>query len=128
MSIVVGYIPTAEGDAALGAALAWAESSGSSVMIANLQRSSSPDPRHATADQLESARARGTEAGLSVAVRTVQVPEDVSTSTALIRLVEEEGADALTIGVRRNREFAPHLLGSTVQHILLDAPCDVLVA
>ena len=41
--------------------------------------------------------------------------------------VEEEKAELLVLGVRRQNDLARHLLGLTVQKLLLSSPSDVLV-
>ncbi|MGO3314963.1 MAG: universal stress protein, partial [Brachybacterium tyrofermentans] len=39
----------------------------------------------------------------------------------------EEKAELLVLGIRRQNDLARHLLGLTVQKLLLAAPCEVLV-
>ena len=45
----------------------------------------------------------------------------------LLRVVEEEHAELLVLGMRRQNDLARHLLGLTVQKLLLSSPSEVLV-
>ena len=126
MTVVVGYIPTPIGRAALDAARTEAERRSRPLIVVNVVRTGdAADPRHADESQLEDVRSRMRGARVRVDVRTVEVEHDIA--DALLDVVEEEDAGLLVIGIRRHREVARHLIGATSQKLLLDAPCDVLV-
>lgn len=126
MSVVVGFIPTPVGYAALDAAVAETERRGGPLIVVNVTRDGDDeDPRHARPDQLEIAHERLHRAPVRVDVRQERAEHDIA--EALVRVASDERAELLVIGLRRERELARHMLGVTAQKLLLDAPCDVLV-
>lgn len=126
MTVVVGFIPTPIGFAALDAAAAEAEHRGGPLLVVNIVRDGDDgDPRHALPDQLEIAHERMHRAPVRVEVRQQRAEHDIA--EALVHEATVEGAELLVIGIRREREVARHVLGATAQKLLLDAPCDVLV-
>ncbi|MCS6712222.1 universal stress protein [Brachybacterium sp. EF45031] len=126
MAVVLGFIPTPVGFAALDAAAAEAELRGGPLVLVNVIRDGDEDdPRHAHAEQLDRAMERLHR--LSVRVDVRQVRTDADLSSALLDVVEEERAELLVLGIRRDQEVARHLLGTTAQKLLLSAPCDVLI-
>lgn len=126
MAVVVGFIPTEVGFAALAAARQEAEQRGGPLIVVNVLREGvDEDPRHANEQQLEIARDELRGATVRVAFRQETVDDDIA--DVLLRVVTEEKAELLVLGVRRQRELARHLLGLTVQKLLLSAPCEVLV-
>ena len=126
MAVVVGFIPTEVGFAALAAARQEAEQRGGPLIVVNVLREGvDEDPRHANEQQLEIARDELRGATVRVAFRQESVDDDIA--DVLLRVVTEEKAELLVLGVRRQRELARHLLGLTVQKLLLSAPCEVRV-
>lgn len=126
MTVVVGFIPTPVGFAALDAAREEAERRGGPLIVVNVVREGDEgDPRHADEQQFEIAHERTRRAGVRVDVRQERAEHDIA--EALERVVREEDADLLVIGIRREREVARHLIGTTAQKLLLAVPCDVLV-
>jgi nucleotide-binding universal stress UspA family protein len=83
------------------------------------------DPRHADEQQLEIARDQLRRATVRVAFRQETAEDDIA--DVLLQVVEEEKAELLVLGVRRQNDLARHLLGLTVQKLLLSSPSDVLV-
>lgn len=126
MTVVVGFIPTPVGFAALDAALAEARRRGGPLIVVNAVRDEDADDvRHARPDQLEIARERLRGAPVRVDVRQVHAQKDAA--DALIAAAAEERAELVVVGIRREREVARHILGTTAHRLLIDAPCDVLV-
>lgn len=126
MTVVVGFIPTPIGFAALDAAREEAELRGGPLVVLNVVREGDEDdPRHAGPDQLDQAQERLHRAGVRVEVRQVRAEHDIVSE--LLAAVTAERAELLVIGIRREREVARHLIGTTAQKLLLDCPCDVLV-
>lgn len=126
MSVVVGYIPTPVGLAALDAAAAEARRRGGPLVVVNVVGDRvADDARHARPDQLEIAHERLRRTSVRVDVRQVTTTD--SPADVLVRLAGEESAELLVIGIRREREVAQHILGSTSHRILVESPCDVLV-
>lgn len=126
MSVVVGFIPTPVGFAALECAQAQAARRGGPLIVVNIVRDGDDgDPRHALEAQLEVVHERTRHCDVRVDVR--QERAEFGIAEALVEVVEQESAELLVIGIRREREVARHLLGATAQKLLIDAPCDVLV-
>jgi nucleotide-binding universal stress UspA family protein len=127
MAIVVGFIPTAQGQAALARAALEA-----SVRQTNLVVVSSQDPTQETdkaavrrlEEELESAAARLKEDGLSYEVRTFD--RGTLPSEDLIQVADEVDADLIVIGLRRRSPLGKLILGSNAQRILMDANHAVL--
>ncbi|MEI7059290.1 universal stress protein [Nocardioides sp. CCNWLW239] len=125
MTILIGYVPTPVGEAALEAGLAEAAARGDDVVIVNSPR------RGATVDadlvdETTAAElvARATAAGVTARVdHTTHGSDIVETFEAL---VASTGARLIVIGLRRRSPVGKALLGSDAQRILLDAGVPVL--
>lgn len=125
MKILVGYVPTPEGEAALDAALDEARRRGASLVLVNTSRGDAyVDERYAKPDELDAAKARIREQGVEVTVRQGVSGRDVA--DALLAAADEEGVELIVIGVRRRSPVGKLILGSTAQRILLDATVPVL--
>jgi nucleotide-binding universal stress UspA family protein len=126
VSIVVGYIPTREGRAALRRAAAEAELRKAELLVVNSDSGKSFDPdetlRFETA--LESLRGRLVQAGVNVEVR--QLVGGKEPAEDLIEAAESTHAELIVIGLRRRTPVGKLILGSNAQRILLDATCPVL--
>ncbi|MFC7456684.1 universal stress protein [Brachybacterium sp. GCM10030267] len=126
MAVVVGFIPTDVGFKALAAAREQAELRGGPLIVVNVVREGvTEDPRHADDQQLEIARDQLRQAPVRVEIRQEHTEEDIA--EVLLTVVEEEKAELLVLGIRRQKDLARHLLGLTVQKLLLSAPSEVLV-
>ncbi|GAA6527588.1 universal stress protein [Intrasporangium sp. DVR] len=125
MTIVVGYIPTTQGEAAITAAITEAKAHGDSILVVNMSRDDKlVDPHRAASGQLSRVDAELTESGLSHEVRRVE--EGTDPAQAILDLIAEVDARMLVIGIRHRSPVGKLLLGSTAQRLLLDAPCPVL--
>ncbi len=128
MTIAVGYIPTPAGKRALEEAIDRAAQTSRKLTIINVERGDRPgDLRHASDEQLaealESARSTKVEATI-VTVSATDGDDFVDCFLTAVRDVEPE---LLVIGSRRDSSVPPHMAGLTMQHIVADAPCSVLV-
>lgn len=125
MSVVVGYVPTPEGDAALDAAMHEAQTRGTRLIVVLSERG---HRFGAEATELQGyaddVRQRLDDAGLQHDVRLTSRGRDVADD--IISAASESGADLIVIGLRRRSPVGKLLLGSNAQRILLDAPCPVL--
>ena len=125
--VVVGYIDTPEGLAALERAILEAQERRAALVIVNSQRGGTSLDRE-TAQQLDAAidevAERAREHGLVVRVR--QLVRDADPASDLISVAVEEDADLIVIGLRRRSPVGKLILGSNAQSVLLDAPCPVL--
>ena len=126
MTIVVGYLATREGRAALDAAIAEAESRSTRLLLV-LSDKNAPSNPEATAEQargVEEIRRELEERGLDFDIREVTVGRDVAED--LISAAEESAGTLIVIGLRRRSPVGKLILGVNAQRILLDAPCPVL--
>lgn len=125
MSVVVGYVATPEGAAALDTAVAEARTRGVGLVVILSERGhrfggEAPDLDAQAAD----VRARVQGSGVEVDVRQTGTGRDVAED--IIDAAREAGAQLIVIGLRRRSPVGKLLLGSNAQRILLDAPCPVL--
>ena len=127
MAIVVGYVPTAEGRAALRRAAEEARLRGTRLIVINSDRggremTSADAVRHERG--LDEVRAQLDRDGIDNEVR--QLVRGLEPAEDLIAVAEEVGADLLVIGLRRRTPVGKLILGSNAQRVLLEAPCPVL--
>ncbi|TYL45526.1 universal stress protein [Nocardioides sp. BGMRC 2183] len=125
MTIVIGYVPSAEGEVALEAGLAEAVVHGDDVVILNSPR------RGATVDAalLDDAAVAALEARAAAAGVTATVDQGdhgADVVDTFERVVEAHGARLVVIGLRRRSPVGKLVLGSNAQRILLEASVPVL--
>ena len=125
MSVVVGYIPTAEGRAALDQAIDETRKRATRLVVVNTSRGDAlVDERFAQADEVSDLRAKldahGIEHVMVQAVRGREAADEV------VNAATEHRAELVVIGLRRRSSVGKFIMGSTAQRILLDAPCPVL--
>ena len=127
--IAVGYIPTVSGEAALDEAMMRAERDGCAVHVINVVRDDRPhDVRHASAQQVRELHERARERALEFTFSQVRTHDGASFPSTFLNAVRASGANLLIVGSRRDTSHVPaHLRGLTLQHIIADAPCSVLV-
>lgn len=116
MSIVIGYLPTAEGTAALDHAIELARSRGTDLIVINSSRRSSDAPDMSTLK----ARLNGLE-------HTILQPiGDNDPAEQVLDAAKAHRAELVVIGIRRRTPVGKMFMGSTAQRILLEAECPVL--
>lgn len=120
-AIVVGYVPKAEGRAALRRAAEEAKLRGLPLVVINSVRT---ETDAGVDTELDSVRRQLESAGITAEVR--QLARGLDVADDLIAVAEETGADFIVIGLRRRSPVGKLILGSNAQRILLDAPCPVL--
>ncbi len=126
-TVVVGFVPKPEGEAALSSGIAEAKLRGAKIVVVNSHRGGSEFDQEASvkADQ-EMERIgqvlddSGVEHELRQLVRGFEPAED------LISIAEAADAELIVIGLRRRSPVGKLILGSNAQRILLDAKCPVL--
>lgn len=127
MSIIVGYIPTREGRAALGAARNEALLRKSKLIVVNSHRGGRDyDAAEAQRfeDELATVQQELDEAGLEHEVRALVRGNEPAED--LIEVADESDGEIIVIGLRRRTPIGKLILGSNAQRILLDARCPVL--
>ena len=123
MTVVVGYLATPEGEAALESGVAEARRRDARVVVVMSRRAR--HERHADVDaELDTLRDRLDDADVAYEVRQPGRGNDVAAD--LVDTAVETDAELLVIGLRRRSPVGKLILGSNAQRILLDAPCPVL--
>ena len=127
MSIIVGYIPTREGRAALVAARTEALLRKVKLVVVNSHRGGRDfDAGEARRfeEELESVASDLDDAGIEHEVRALARGNEPAED--LIEVAAESDADLIVIGLRRRTPIGKLILGSNAQRILLEAQCPVL--
>lgn len=124
MAVVVGFIATAEGRAALDAAIEEAKLRDQRLLV--LVYGGRGADQDAIEDAVEEAREHIDPSGVGYEVRHLQRGKDVA--EALVHTAIDVDATLIVIGIRRRSPLGKLILGSNAQRILLDAPCHVLAA
>lgn len=124
-NVVVGYLPTAEGSAALDAAKEWAGLHGSRLVVVNTGRGSNyAQPSFATEQDLDAINQELTDADIEHEVR--QPTRGQTPADEILAAADDTRAELIIIGIRRRTPVGKLIAGSTAQQVLLDAPCPVL--
>lgn len=125
MTIVVGYIPSPEGLAAVRAAIEEARLRAARLVVVNTgHHGDYSSAAFASSQDLDALDAQLTASGIEHEVR--QPTSGRSASEELLNTAEDEQADILVIGVRKRSPLGKLVMGSTAQEVILDAPCHVL--
>ncbi|MEU4423766.1 universal stress protein [Actinoplanes sp. NPDC024001] len=125
MTVLVGYLPTPEGEAAFTAALEEAKRRGEDLLAVNSPRGGAPvsveaaDPGRLTELTHHAARA-----GVELRLRTT--PHTGELADELLHIAAQEDASVIVIGLRKRSPVGKLFLGSTAQRILLTADRPVL--
>lgn len=126
-TVVVGFIDSPEGRAAVEAAVIEAERRTATVVLVN----SSHGGRHehaedvvAERDSIEATRAELAGRGVDVVVEEFARGNDPAQD--LLDVAEARNAELIVIGLRRRSPVGKLILGSNSQSILLQAECPVL--
>jgi len=124
MGIVVGYLATPEGHAALDAAIDEAKRRSVSVVVVLSARPDESEERREQAER-DLARVRDELDAAGVA-HDVRLLAGGDAADDLISTAEQVGAELVVLGLRRRSPVGKLILGSNAQRVLFDAPCAVL--
>ena len=125
MTIVVGYVPTPEGEAALRAAVDEARLRQQPLHVVNSSRGDAlADPRFAGDAALARVRAQLDATGLVYEID--QQVRGNEASEEVVEAADRVDATLIVIGLRRRTATGKLITGSQSQRILLDANCPVL--
>jgi nucleotide-binding universal stress UspA family protein len=125
--IVVGYVDSPEGQAALDRAIVEAEQRSARLVVISSNKGGAAYDKTAAAAMeqvLADVRARLAAAGVEFEVRQLVRGEDPADD--IIHVADEVDADLIVIGLRRRTPVGKLILGSNAQQVLLDASCPVL--
>jgi len=125
MSIIVGFVPTPAGEAALTAGIAEARLRNEDLVIVNSAREGAlVDKSVAADDVLEQAARRASDAGVRATV--IQPPYQHDLADEFLDVAREADASLIVIGLRHRTQVGKFILGSHAQRILMQADRPVL--
>jgi nucleotide-binding universal stress UspA family protein len=124
-AVVVGYVPSPEGEAALDAGVAEARLRGARLVVVNTTRGDAlVDDRFIQGAQAETLSDRLAALDLSTELRQPNEGRDVAEE--LDTIADEVDAEVIVIGLRRRSPVGKLILGSAASRILLTASRPVL--
>jgi nucleotide-binding universal stress UspA family protein len=125
MTIVVGYVPTPAGEAAVQAAITEARLRDEDLLVVNSAREGSVvETTVATTEDLSRILTQADEAGVRAEVVRGTHREDFTDE--ILDLAEKHDASLIVIGLRRRSTVGKFIMGSVAQRILLQADHPVL--
>jgi nucleotide-binding universal stress UspA family protein len=129
MKIVVGYVLTDEGKAALEWAIEESRRHGTHlVVVHSIRGGGSPEAEEeevlAYREELNQIERRLAAEGIPHTVR--RLIRGMTPAEDLVKVVEEEEADMMVIGLRRRSRTGKLLMGSDAMEILLQSECPVV--
>ena len=125
MTIVVGYIPSPQGLAAVDAAIEEAQRRSDRLVVVNSGvLGDYSGPSFADPKDLDALDAQLSDKGIEHEVR--QSTRGLAPAEEILSVAAEVNADLIVIGVRKRSPLGKVVTGSTAQQVLLDATCAVL--
>lgn len=125
MSIIVGYVPTPEGEAAFERAIVEARKDNTLLVVVNSSRGDAAvDKRYAQEDAIATIEDRLKDEGIEHHI--LQPVRGNEAANEVLRAADEYRADLIVIGLRRRTPVGKLIMGSTSQQILLEADCPIL--
>lgn len=125
MSIIVGYLPSKEGQAAVHAGIREAKLRDEKLLIVNSVRLGSlVDKAVASPEELERISKLADEAGIESSILESEYRDDFTEE--FLRLADEQKVSLIVIGLRQRSQVGKFIMGSHAQRILLQADHPVL--
>ncbi len=125
MSIIVGYVPTPVGKAALNAAITEAKLRDEELLIVNSSREGAlVDKNTASMDDWNAVDAAVKAAGIQSQIVESTYRDDLTEE--FLRIAEEHDVSLIVIGLRHRTQVGKFIMGSHAQRILLQADRPVL--
>jgi nucleotide-binding universal stress UspA family protein len=123
MTVVVGYVRTPEGEAALAAAVEQLRE-GERLIVVNKPEPGELDGEFSAEQDSDALHNNLAEQGVDAEV--VNLYADDEPAALIVEQATVHAARLIVIGLRRRSPVGKILLGSTAQSVLFDAPCPVL--
>ncbi|GAB6985833.1 universal stress protein [Nocardioides pyridinolyticus] len=125
MTIVVGYVPTPEGIAAIDYAVDVARRDSAKIVVVNSGvRGSDAHPAFASSADWDALQRRLQSDGVDFELH--QPAQAQSPADEVLAAATSADADLIVIGLRRRSPVGKLFLGSSSQQILLEADCPVV--
>lgn len=125
MTVMVGYIPTPEGEAAIERGVEEAIRRDVPLVVVNAGRDDIPADSRRLHDEDEG-RLRGRLDAAGVPYEIVAREQARQAADGILAAIADRSPEVLVIGVRQRTAVAKLILGSTAQRLILEAPCPVL--
>jgi nucleotide-binding universal stress UspA family protein len=126
MPVIVGYVPTAVGEAALERGIHEASLRGERLIIVNASAGDALEGDSAIATAAAVARVAGQLKNAGIEHEFRQPQRSHSPAEALLSIAAADAASLIVIGLRRRSPVGKILFGSTAQEVLLNADCPVI--
>lgn len=123
MTIIVGFLRSAEGRVALDRAIEESKLRDAELVVIHTLRDEAEEVE-VYREELEAVRRRLEQEGVRHRIR--ELVRGNKPGEDLVAAAEEEDADLIVIGVRRRSPVGKLVLGSNAQEVLLHADCAVL--
>ena len=125
MSIMVGYVPTPVGEAAVAAAITEAKLRDEELLIVNSVREGSRVDKSVASDEdLQRLQKSADDAGITSRVLRPSHRDDLADE--ILELAVEHDVSLIVIGLRQRTQVGKFIMGSHAQRILLQADRPVL--
>jgi len=125
VTVLLAYVSTPEGDAALTVAVEETRLRSTDAVVVNITRPQADIDSPFSAEQtLDAVAEKFAAAGLNAEIW--QVPPTADVAQAILDAAGKSGAELLVIGLRRRSAVGKFVMGSTSQRILLGADCPVV--
>jgi nucleotide-binding universal stress UspA family protein len=125
MKILVGYIPTPEGLAAIDWAVDYAKAVGGSLLVLNTGKNGDySHPQFASAQDIDALDTQLSKQGIEHDIR--RPTDGLPASEAILSAATDTDADLIVIGIRKRTPVGKLITGSSAQAILLSAECPVV--
>lgn len=125
MAVLVGFVPSEQGEAAVAAALEECLRRNEELYVINTASGQAfIDPRYAQGEDMERVRALAETKG--VAVKVLQPVRGREPHEEILDAVEQWPISVLVIGLRKRSPVGKLLMGSTAQRLLMESPVPVL--
>jgi nucleotide-binding universal stress UspA family protein len=123
--VIVGYVPSPEGRAALARGLTEAQLRDARLVVVNVTRGDAlVDERYLQGEARDSLVAELQQVGVPAELRQISDGRDIA--EALEAVAAEVDAELIVIGLRRRSAVGKLILGSAASRILLTVPIPVL--
>ena len=125
MSVVVGYVPRPEGEAALGAGIRAARDLAVTLVVVNVESThgalGSEDPHPGYLGALTGALEQS-----GIGHLLLHPVGDFDAAEEILNAADQHRARLVVLGIRHRTPVGKLILGSTSQRVLLEAQCPVL--